>query len=149
MYELTLSIHNLLRWLVLGAALYAVFRSVTGWRGAEPWTPTAAGAGRVYVILMDVQLLLGILLYAMLSPITRLAFSDFGAAMAQRELRFFAVEHLFLMVLAVAAAHMGKALAPRAATDPLRWRRATLWYGLSLLLMLAGMPWWRPMLRIG
>ncbi|HEX5580324.1 MAG TPA: hypothetical protein VFX39_02035 [Gemmatimonadaceae bacterium] len=148
MYYLTLSIHNVVRWLVLGAALFALFRSLSGWRGAEPWTPASAGAGRIFVILMDIQLLIGILLYAMLSPVTKQAFADFGAAMAQRELRFFAVEHLLLMVLAVAAAHMGKALAPRAATDALRWRRATLWYGLSLLLLLAGMPWWRPLLRV-
>jgi len=148
MYALTLSVHNFVRWLVLAAAIYAVLRSMGGWRGAQPWTASSAGTGRVFVILMDVQFLLGVLLYAMLSPITKAAFADFGAAMAQRELRFFAVEHLLLMVLAVAAAHMGKALAPRAATDALRWRRATLWYGLSLILMLAGMPWWRPMLRI-
>ncbi|HEY0972415.1 MAG TPA: hypothetical protein VGE02_15710 [Gemmatimonadales bacterium] len=148
MYYLTLSIHNVLRWLVLGAALFALFRSLSGWRAAQPWTAASAGAGRVYVILLDVQLLIGILLYAMLSPVTKAAFADFGAAMAQRELRFFAVEHLLLMVLAVAAAHMAKALAPRAATDALRWRRATLWYGLSLVLLLAGMPWWRPVFRI-
>ncbi len=148
MYLLTLSIHNVVRWLVLGAALFALFRSLSGWRAREAWTPSAAGAGRIYVILMDVQLLIGILLYAVLSPVTRQAFADMGAAMAVRELRFFVVEHLLLMFLAVAAAHMGKALAPRGASDALRWRRATLWYGLSLILMLAGMPWWRPLFRV-
>jgi hypothetical protein len=149
MYELTLSLHNVLRWLVLAAAVVAVLRSLGGWRGAQPWTPASTGAGRVFVILMDVQLLVGILLYGALSPVTKAAFADFGAAMGERELRFFAVEHVLLMVLAVVAAHLGKVMSARAPNDAGRWRRATLWYALSLILMLAGMPWWRPLLRLG
>ena len=58
-------------------------------------------------------------------------------------------EHAVTMILAVAFAHMGKALAPKASTDAGRWRRAALWYGASLLLILGGMPWWRPLLRFG
>ena len=149
MYAITLSIHNVLRWLVLAAAVVAVLRAIIGWRGAQPWTPASTGSGRIFVILMDVQLLIGILLYGALSPVTKAAFADFGAAMAQQELRFFAVEHVLLMVLAVVAAHLGKVMAPRAGDFAGKWRRATLWYGASLLLMLAGTPWWRPLLRFG
>lgn len=147
MYEITLAIHNLLRWIVLIAAIVAVSSAAAGWTGRRPWTTASAGPGRVYTIALDLQFLLGIALYGMLSPVTKAAFADFGAAMAQRDLRFFAVEHALLMVLAIVAAHVGKVLAQKAATDVARYRRAALWYGLSLLLLLAGMPWWRPLLR--
>lgn len=147
MYEIALAVHNLLRWIVLIAAVVAVSSAATGWTGRRPWTAASAGPGRVYTISLDLQFLLGIALYAMLSPVTRAAFADFGAAMGQRDLRFFAVEHALLMVLAIVAAHLGKVMAAKGATDVARYRRATLWYGLSLLLVLAGMPWWRPLLR--
>ena len=149
MYEIVLSLHNVLRWLVLVAGVLAVFGAVAGWTGARAWTPSSAGAGRLFTISLDVQFLLGILLYAMLSPVTRAAFADFGAAMANRDLRFFAVEHALLMVLAVVCAHVGKVMAPKGATDVARHRRAALWYGATLLLILAGMPWMRPLFRLG
>jgi hypothetical protein len=149
MYDIVLSLHNVLRWLVLAAALVAVFRAMSGWLGRQPWTSASAGPGRIFTISMDVQFLLGILLYGMLSPVTRQAFADFGAAMRDRDLRFFAVEHALLMVLALMAAHVGKVLAPRGADDVARHRRAALWYGLALLFILAGMPWMRPLFRLG
>ena len=149
MYDIALSLHNILRWLVLAAALYAVARAFMGWLGRQPWTPASAGPGRVFTIAMDVQFLLGILLYGMLSPVTRRAFADFGAAMRDRDLRFFAVEHALMMVLALVFAHVGKALAAKGADDVARYRRAALWYGLSLVLIVLAMPWARPMLRLG
>jgi hypothetical protein len=149
MYAIALSLHNILRWLVLVAAVVAVARAVMGWLGRQPWTPASAGPGRVFTIAMDVQFLLGILLYGMLSPVTRRAFADFGAAMADPELRFFAVEHAAMMVLALVFAHVGKVVAPKGADDVARYRRAALWYGLSLVLILAAMPWARPLFRLG
>ena len=149
MYEIVLSLHNVLRWLVLVAGVLAVFGAVAGWTGARAWTPSSAGAGHLFTISLDVQFLLGILLYAMLSPVTRAAFADFGAAMANPDLRFFAVEHALLMVLALMAAHVGKVRAPKAATDAKRHRTAAIWYGVALLLILAGMPWFRPLFRLG
>ena len=146
MYPTILTLHNVMRWVVLAAALWAILRAIGGWTGRQPWTAASALPGRVYTITMDVQLLLGVLLYAVFSPVTRQAFSDMGAAMAERDLRFFAVEHALLMVLAVVVAHMGKVLAAKGATDVARHRRAAIWYGVSLLLILGGMPWWRPLI---
>jgi hypothetical protein len=149
MYAIVLSLHNVLRWLVLVAAVFAVMRAISGWVSRSPWTPASAGPGRFFTISLDVQFLLGILLYAVLSPVTKAAFADMASAMGQREIRFFVAEHAVFMVLALVAAHMGKVLAPKAATGTLKYRRAAIWYGLATLCMLAGMPWWRPLLRLG
>lgn len=149
MFPLILSLHNFLRWLVLIAAVVAVARAVSGWIGRSPWTAASAGPGRFYTILLDVQFLLGILLYAVLSPVTRAAFADMGAAMRTSDIRFFVAEHLVIMLLAVVFAHLGKVMASRAPTDIGKYRRAATYYGISLILILAGMPWWRPMLRFG
>ena len=44
---------------------------------------------------MDVQLLLGLILYFALIPLTRTALMDMGAAMGVADLRFFAIEPIF------------------------------------------------------
>jgi cytochrome b subunit of formate dehydrogenase len=99
-----------------------------------------------YSVSLDVQLLLGLILYFVLSPITKLAFSNFSAALANTDLRFFVFEHLLMMVLAVVFAHVGVAAAKRADESIQKHRRTAIWFGLSLLAILLGMPWFRPLL---
>ena len=41
MYPIVLSLHNLLRWVVLAAAIVAVLRALAGWLGRKPWTPAS------------------------------------------------------------------------------------------------------------
>ncbi|HEX5830057.1 MAG TPA: hypothetical protein VFY16_03680 [Gemmatimonadaceae bacterium] len=148
MYIAVLVAHNLLRWLVIILAVGVIARAWSGWLGGRPWTDADGAAGRLYTISMDVQLVLGLLLFAVLSDLTRTAFGNMGAAMADQPTRFFVAEHPLLMVLAVVLAHVGSVLARRGATDAARHRRAALWYTGSFLLLLAGIPWWRPRVRL-
>ena len=103
----------------------------------------------LFVILIDLELRLGLILYFGASPLTKMAFQNMAAAMKDHELRFFAVEHTTYMLLAVICAHVGAALIRRAKTDLIKYRGATIAFLLALLLILAGIPWWRPLLRFG
>jgi hypothetical protein len=85
-------------------------------------------------------------------PISSAFFADPRTAMANSGLRFFAVEHVFVMVVAVGVAHLGRLVARKAATPVLRHRRAALWALALLLVTLVGVPWpflahGRPLLR--
>ncbi len=66
-------------------------------------------AGLLLTIFVDIQFLIGIILYAFVSPITRAAFADFGAAMKNADLRFYAVEHITMMIIALIIIHIGRA----------------------------------------
>jgi len=57
------------------------------------------------------------------------------------------VEHTTLMFLAVVCAHVGGALARKGRTDLKKYRGAAIAFTLSLLLMLGGIPWFRPLFR--
>ncbi len=81
----------------------------------------------------------------MFSPITKGAFNDFGAAMGIKDIRFFAIEHVFYMVLALVFVHLGSALPKKVDVDQSKFKRAALWFGLALLIVLAGIPWGRPL----
>ena len=52
-------------------------------------------------------MLLGLLLYFVFSPLTKAALGDFAGAMKDPLMRFWAVEHVFGMVIGVALAHVG------------------------------------------
>jgi hypothetical protein len=142
MYAIVLIIHSWLRWAVIAAGLAAVAR------GGAPGSNT----GRWFTILLDVQMLIGLLLYFVLSPFTTEALGDFGAAMKSPHLRFFAVEHVFGMVIGITLAHIGAAKIKKA-PDARRGKLALIFYGLALVAILASIPWpgmpaGRPLFRL-
>ena len=150
-YAAVLTLHSWIRWLVLLTGIAAFGRAAAGASGRKPWRPSDDRAGFWFVMALDTQFLLGILLYAFLSPVTHQAFGDFGAAMKNRGLRFWAVEHVVGMLLGLALAHIGRARTRK--TDSLRRHRvAAIFFGLALVVILASIPWpgtpnGRPFLR--
>ena len=137
MYPLLLVVHSLLRWVVLAAGAAAFVRSAAG-RGRS-WGPADDKAGLWFVMAVDLQLLLGLVLYV-ISPMSEIAFSDFGAAMSNSVLRFWAVEHVVGMVIAIALVHVGR-VRIRKANPARRHRLAMIFYGLALVVIAASVPW--------
>ena len=93
------------------------------------------------------------LLYVALSPFTAEAMRDFGAAMKNPGLRFFAVEHVTLMLGAVVLAHVGRVMARKAKTADAKRMRLLMCFGLATLLMVLAIPWpgmasGRPLFRL-
>ncbi len=148
MYNLALILHNLVRWAVLIVAIVATVRAFIGWFGHREWTETDRKWGTFFTIAMDIQLLLGLLLYFVLSPITRQVFSNFGAAMSSPDVRFFGLEHAFYMIVAVVLAHVGSVLSRRAPDSLRKFRMAAIFFGLATLIILIAIPWFRPLIRL-
>ena len=145
MYSFILATHNILRWLVLIAAVVAIVMALIGWLGKKEWGKNDNMAGAIYVGLVDLNVLVGLILY-FLSPLTRTALTDFGAAMSNETLRFFAVEHITGMIIALILAHVGRVLSKRATGAPGKHRNAAIWFIMSLLAILVMIPWERPIL---
>ena len=114
MYSGVLLVHSWLRWAVLIVGVVAVVRGMAGWTGGRPWLRADDRTGYWFAMLLDVQMLLGLLLYFALSPFTRQAMADFGAAMQNSGLRFWAVEHVLGMAIAITLAHVGRARVKKA-----------------------------------
>jgi hypothetical protein len=152
MYGLVLIIHSLVRWLVLLTGLVAVARGISGWRSRRPWKLADERAGFWFLTTLDLQFLLGLILYGVLSPITWAAFQDFGAAMQDKIARFWAVEHITGMLIGITLAHIGRARLHRTSNDTRRHRIAAIFFTLALVVILASIPWpnlpqGRPLLR--
>jgi hypothetical protein len=143
MYEIVLTIHSIVRWVALILVILATTFAFIGWLGRREWAERDRKIGVYTTIALDIQLLLGLLLYFFLSPLTKTAFQDFGAAMSVPDLRFFGLEHALYMLLAVISAHIGSALSKKATESRAKFMRAAIFYGLALLLILLGMPWFR------
>ena len=147
MYTGLLHSHNMFRWLVVVAFVLAIDFAFIGWiKKKSKWSKKDNITGLLLVIFMDLQFLIGIILYAFESPLTKAAFADFGAAMKNANLRFYAVEHILMMFIALVLVHIGRAKSKRI---PIAWKKhrtVAIFYGIALLLILAAIPWDRALI---
>ena len=147
-YLIFLVLHNLMRWVVTVLAIAALYRSITGWLQKKDWTSADRKVGVFYGASIDTQLLLGLILYFLISPWGLKAVLEHGLAyvLANSIYRFFVVEHFFYMLLAVVFAHLGTMLPKKVEEAAQKHKRAAILFGLSVLMILLGMPWGRPLL---
>jgi len=153
MYVVLLTLHSLIRWVVVLAALVALVRAIGGLAGRQAWSALDRRLGVIFTSAMDTQLLIGLLLYFFFSPITTAALRDMGGAMAQAGIRYFALEHWLLMLVALVAAHIGWARAKKASGDSAKFRQIAIFFGLATVIVLLAIPWpfsatARPWLRL-
>jgi len=144
MHPALLHTHNLLRWVVLIAGLLTVAQAVRGLDGTRPFAATRKTL-LVFTASLHLQLLLGLGLFVV-SPYVRSLMADMPATMRDGANRFFIAEHPTLMVVAVILGTIGGVVAKNAADDAARHRKALLFVLLTLGLILAGIPWQRPLL---
>lgn len=141
MYTGLLHTHNLFRWLVLAAFVAALIFAFAGLTAKKEWKKRDKTAGLILTILMDIQFLTGIILYIFVSPVTKAAFANFGEAMKNANMRFYAVEHLLVMLIALVFVHIGKTRTKKLRESVKKHRNAAIWYGLAFLLVLSRIPW--------
>lgn len=134
-YSPALFIHSWVRWIALVAAVGTVLAAIRRRDdAAERWGLFAMAA-------LDVQMLLGLLLYFVVSPNMQEILAHFGDAMKDSASRFWAVEHIAPMFAAVISAHLGRVLARNAKTPGAKRSRLLVTFGVATVLMIVGMPW--------
>jgi len=138
LYVILKGIHNITRWLVLLAGLWAIISSFSGLIGRRKWTSGDRTAGLAFSALFGIQLILGLVLYGV-SPVVRAGIADYANAATQ--VKFFTVYHLVIMFIAFILAQLGYSRSKKAVTDGGKFRIAAIFYTLSMLLTLMIIPW--------
>ena len=139
-YSISLFLHSWNRWLILVAGTIVIGAAIKGLTAKSEYSSFQRKWSLVFLSSLHLQLLIGILMYFFISPITALALSDFGAAMKDSVLRFWAVEHTFLNILAIGLAQTGSILVKRQNDSAGKHKRTLIWSGIALLLILAMIP---------
>lgn len=138
MYTTILTIHSWLRWVALIAGALATVAALRG-KGDRP--------GLIFMITLDIQLVLGLVMYLAVSPVMEAIRADFGKAMKDPATRFWAVEHITMMLGAVILVHVGRILGRKAATPESKNMKLFICFGIAMAMMLLSIPW--PGLRAG
>ncbi|HEY8658281.1 MAG TPA: hypothetical protein VIL78_04545 [Hanamia sp.] len=137
--QVLLILHNLFRWLILLFAFWTLLSALSGLSGKKEYT---AGDGRsnfFFMLSMDIQLLIGLILYFSGAWFERL--KHLGENMKDPMLRFFTMEHGVLMIIAWILVHVGRISVKKATTPTAKFKKTLLFFGIALLLILIAIPW--------
>ncbi len=140
MYDLLLSVHNFVRWFFLAAMAYALFSAIKGMLGALTYTKSDKTASTFLVASAHSQLLLGLILW-FTSPNVEMARANFNLAMKDANLRLQLLEHPLLMIIAVVLIQVGSIQIKKAYADADKHKRAIIFFGIALVLVLSRIPW--------
>ena len=140
LYNFTLILHSWNRWIILIAGLLAVILAILALVKKQEYSKTNKVTSLVFISSLHFQLVIGILLYFVLSPITLEALSNFGAAMKNSEIRYWAVEHSFVNIIAIIIAQVGSILVRRKSSSSAKHKATLIWFGISFILILAMIP---------
>jgi hypothetical protein len=139
-YSTVLLIHSWLRWITLLLACAATVNA-----GRPPAASPTPLRGRwwdtFFMLAVDLQVLFGLVLYFGLSPFTTRAMENFGAAMQNPAMRFWAVTHAGVMLAAVVLVRAGRVMALNAASPAAARRRRLICFATATILMIAATPW--------
>lgn len=135
-----LHLHSLLRWVILILLLVAIYRSLADKN--RPFTAGHRKTGLFLMIVADIMLLIG--LYQWFTGplgIKLIKANGISAIMKNSYARFFAIEHMVGMIIAIILIHVGYSYAKKNLPDNIKHKRTLLYYGLALLIILVSIPW--------
>jgi hypothetical protein len=141
LYNILLHIHSSGRWVVLLLLVIAIFNSLVA--GGRPFIKSDNRTGLLLTIAVDLMFLIGLALWYFGPKGYQLIQNAGGmsAVMKDPVTRFFAVEHITAMLIALILIHIGKAQAKKSISDSAKHRRTVIYYLVALIVILLSIPW--------
>lgn len=140
MYTGLTHLHSAMRYLVLLALILSFVSAITGYFGGRSFEKRDKMMGLFGLIFSHIQLLVGLVIYFQ-SPWFSAMMTDAKSVMQSPEARFFAVEHMSMMIIAIALITVGYSLSKKATEAKAKHGRLALFYGIGLILIFAMIPW--------
>lgn len=129
-------LHSLLRYAVLGFVALAGLAALRGYVTGSSIRSWERATSVIAMILCHVQLVIGLIVY-----ITRYGTFEERFGEGSDLLRFWKMEHIATMILAVALITIGRVMSKKTKIEASKQLRIAIFYLIGLILMLAMIPW--------
>ena len=131
--EILVRSHSGLRWIALGLLIYSIYNAL---RKKDFDAKSDRMLNMFAMVSLHIQLVIGLILYFSSSKVS---FVD--GWMKNQLLRFYGMEHISLMILAIILVTIGHAKAKRATEPAKKHKTILLFYAIGLILIIASIPW--------
>ncbi|MEL6653039.1 MAG: cytochrome B [Bacteroidota bacterium] len=136
MYTGLVHLHSGLRWIVLILLLIAIVNAALKMNGSQEFTNKDRRWNLFGMVGTHLQLVIGLVLY-FISP--KVAFVE--GFMKDEQLRFFAVEHISVMIIGIILITIGYSRAKRLTDSRAKFKTSFWFYLIGLVVILSRIPW--------
>jgi hypothetical protein len=142
MYQGLLHLHNFGRWVVIVLLVVAIFKSLAGMTGNKNFSSGDKKTGLFLMIAAHIMLLVGLYQW-FVGPwgLQNIQTNGMKAVMQNSALRFWAVEHITGMVIAIILITIGRGSAKKNISDKAKHSRSFWFYVIALVIIVATVPW--------
>ena len=140
MYTGLTHLHSALRYLILLVLVLSFLTAIAGYLSGRSFEKRDKLLALFTLIFSHTQLLLGLVIY-FLSPWFEELMTDAKQVMKEAVVRFYAIEHISMMIIAIALITIGYSRSKKAATDKAKLGRIAVFYGIALIIIFAMIPW--------
>lgn len=133
MYTAFKHLHSGLRYVVLLLLILAIITAISGVIGKKTYTEGNRKLNLFTLIAAHIQLVVGIVLYTMS---TMVSFSDMGTVMKTANLRYWTVEHVVMMVLAIILITVGHSKSKKATNSTAKHKSIAVFYTIALVIII-------------
>lgn len=141
MYQGFVHLHSLLRWVILILLVVAIIRHLKAFNAKQP---VNAGHKKIDLFLMiaaHTTFLIGLIQYFVGSyGYNLIRDAGFGVVMKNSAMRFWAVEHIVGMLIAIVLITIGRGKVKRG-TDYTIHKKALILFVIALVIIVASIPW--------
>lgn len=138
MYTGLKHLHSYFAYLLLAVLIFSLVYTVVMFVRRRPFTDKVLKVALVGFIATHLQLLIGLVLYA-ISPVGLSNVS--GEAMGESLSRLYILEHPLTMIIGIVLISIGYIKAKKPGDDVRRYKTIVLFYTLGLIFILLRIPW--------
>lgn len=130
MYKVLLHTHSSMRYVVLLMLLVVIIKSLLGFVNRKPFVKQDNTLSLILLIVTHIQFAVGLILYFVSDAV------QFGPG-AMTDYRYWTVEHIFGMIVAVALITAARSTSKRMTDDAARHKRLFIFNTIALLIIIA------------
>ena len=134
MYKVLLESHSGFRYVVLILLIAALLVSYAGWFGGRNYTANTRRLNLFAMVSAHIQFLLGLILY-FVSPLVNF---NMGVSMKNATLRYWTVEHIVIMLIAIVLITIGHSKSKKITPTAAKHRTIAIFYSLAFIIIIVG-----------
>ena len=134
-------IHSGWAYIVVIMLVVAVVGAITGLVSKREFKDRDLRISLFTLIVAHLQLIIGLITYFVSAQFAYLTHNGMGAAMKEKDIRYFIMEHPLMMILAIVLITIGFSKHKKKQTDQGKFKTIAIFYGIALLFVFSRIPW--------
>lgn len=136
LYTIAFKIHIYISSITLLSGILTQVLSIQGWAKKREYSKVDQWSSRIFNVGLFLQLILGFIIYFTLRTSLEGPVWDVPDTENDASLRFWAIEHIALMIFALFLTQLGRVFIKRASHSIRMFKASVFYYGTALLLIL-------------